>query len=108
MSGEVFAALRVAPLLGRAFTQQEDEQHQQVAVLSYGMWRSRFHGDAKILGRKILLDRKPYTVIGVMPRNFEFPLMPGHLNHSELWVPLQPYTGGIHWRVARRRGIFAW
>jgi predicted permease len=98
MSGEVFAALRVAPLLGRAFTQQEDEQHQQVAVLSYGMWRSHFQGDAKILGVKILLDRKPYTVIGVMPRNFEFPLMPGHLNHSELWVPLslQPeeFTAG--------------
>jgi predicted permease len=98
MSGEVFAALRVAPLLGRAFTQQEDEQHQQVAVLSYGMWRSHFQGDAKILGVKILLERKPYTVIGVMPRNFEFPLMPGHLNHSELWVPLslQPeeFTAG--------------
>ncbi len=88
MSGEVFAALRVAPLLGRVFTQQEDDQHQQVAVLSYGMWRSRFQGDAKIVGTKILLDRKPYAVIGVMPRNFEFPLVPGHLNRSELWVPL--------------------
>ncbi len=88
MSGDVFSALRVAPLLGRVFTQEEDEQHQPVAVLSYGMWRSRFQGDANILGRKILLSRKPYTVIGVMPRDFEFPLMPGHLEHSELWVPL--------------------
>src|SRR5436309_2141528 len=44
MSGEVFAALGVPPLLGRTFTQHEDEEHQQVAVLSYGMWRSRFHG----------------------------------------------------------------
>ncbi|MGB9418469.1 MAG: ABC transporter permease [Acidobacteriaceae bacterium] len=98
MSGDVFAALGVAPLLGRAFTQQEDEQNQQVTVLSYGMWRSRFHGDAAILGSKILLDRKPYTVIGVMPRNFEFPLNPGHVNQSELWVPLslQPeeFTAG--------------
>jgi predicted permease len=88
MSGEVFAALRVPPLLGRAFTQEEDERHEPVAVLSYGMWRNRFQGDASVLGRKILLDRKPYTVIGVMPRDFEFPLMPGHLNRSELWVPL--------------------
>jgi MacB-like periplasmic core domain len=98
MSGEVFAALGVTPLLGRVFTQQEDEQHQQVAVISYGMWRSHFHGDAQILGSKILLDRKPYTVIGVMPCNFEFPLNPGHLNQTELWVPLslQPeeFTGG--------------
>ena len=98
MSGEVFAALGVGPLLGRAFTQREDEEHQQVAVLSYGMWRTHFHGDAQILGNKILLDRKPYTVIGVMPRNFEFPLNPGHLNQTELWVPLslQPeeFSGG--------------
>src|SRR5438045_7920897 len=46
MSGEVFAALSVPPLLGRTFTQQEDEEQQQVAVLSYGMWQSRFQGDA--------------------------------------------------------------
>jgi predicted permease len=90
MSGEVFSALGVAPLLGRVFTQQEDDQHQPLVVLSYGLWRSRFHGDAKILGSKILLDRKPYIVIGVMPRDFEFPLVPGHVNQSELWVPLSP------------------
>jgi predicted permease len=98
MSGEVFAALGVPPLLGRTFTQQEEEENQQVAVLSYGMWRSRFHGDANILGSKILLYRKPYTVIGVMPRDFEFPLNPGHANQSELWLPLslQPedFTAG--------------
>jgi predicted permease len=98
MSGEVFAALGVPPLLGRTFTQQEDEENQQVAVLSYGMWRSRFHGDANVLGSKILLYRKPYAVIGVMPRDFEFPLNPGHANQSELWLPLslQPeeFTAG--------------
>jgi predicted permease len=88
MSGEVFAALGVPPLLGRTFTQQEDEEQQQVAVLSYGMWRSRFHGDANVLGSKIILYRKPYTVIGVMPRDFEFPLNPGHVSQSELWLPL--------------------
>lgn len=98
MSGEVFAALGVPPVLGRTFTQQEDEEGQQVAVLSYGMWRSRFHGDANVLGSKILLYRKPYTVIGVMPRDFEFPLNPGNVNQSELWLPLslQPeeFTAG--------------
>ncbi|MGH9585412.1 MAG: ABC transporter permease, partial [Acidobacteriaceae bacterium] len=70
-SGEVFAALGVGPMLGRTFTQQEDEEGQQVAVLSYGLWQSRFDGDTGIVGSKILLNRKPYTVIGVMPRNFE-------------------------------------
>ncbi|MGC2298389.1 MAG: ABC transporter permease, partial [Acidobacteriaceae bacterium] len=98
MSPGVFSALQVDPLLGRVFTQQEDEQHQQVAVLSYATWQSRFHGDPAILGQKILLDRKPYVVTGVMPRNFEFPLVPGHLNRSELWIPLslrpEELTGG--------------
>jgi predicted permease len=98
MSGEIFAALGVPPLLGRTFTQQEDEEGQQLAVLSYGMWQSRFHGDANVLGSKLLLYRKPYTVIGVMPRDFEFPLNPGHVNQSEFWLPLslQPeeFTAG--------------
>jgi predicted permease len=88
MSGGVLPALGVQPLLGRVFTQEEDDQHQQVAVLSYSTWQSRFQGDQNILGKKILLDRKSYVVIGVMPRNFEFPLVPGHLNRSELWVPI--------------------
>jgi hypothetical protein len=56
-------------------------------VLSYSTWQNRFHGESNVLGQKFLLDRKPYVVIGVMPRNFEFPLNPGHLNRSELWVP---------------------
>ena len=64
------------PQLGRVFTDDEEEHSQQVAVLSYGAWVSRFHRDAQILGTKVLLDRKPYVVIGVMPRNFEFPLVP--------------------------------
>ncbi len=88
MTGGVFPALDVAPMMGRFFTQQEDDQKEQVVVLSYALWQKRFHGDPHVLGSKILLDRKPYVVIGVMPRNFEFPLAPGQLNHTELWVPM--------------------
>jgi len=88
LTASVFPVLGVSPLMGRTFTQQEDEGSQQVAVLSYQMWHSRFHGDEHILGQKILLDRKPYEIIGVMPREFEFPLVPGQLNRSELWVPM--------------------
>ena len=99
MSAEIFSALGVSPLLGRTFTQQEDEEQQQLAVLSYSTWQSRFHGDPNILGSKILLYRKPYSVIGVMPRDFEFPLNPGHLNQSELWLPLslqpQEFAAGL-------------
>src|SRR5271170_471105 len=88
MSGGVLPAVGVQPLLGRVFTQQEDEQRDQVLVLSYSTWQTRFQGDKGIIGKTILLDRKPYVVIGVMPRGFEFPLNPGHLNRSELWVPM--------------------
>jgi predicted permease len=88
LTAGVFSALGVAPALGRVFSADEDEHHQQVAVLSYTTWRNRFHEDPRVLGTKILLDRKPYIVIGVMPRGFEFPLVPGQLNHSELWVPM--------------------
>ena len=82
MTGGTFPALGVAPLLGRVFTQQEDEQGEQVAVVGYALWQNRLQGNPQVLGSKILLDRKPYLVIGVMPRNFEFPLAPGHLNNS--------------------------
>jgi len=87
LSGGVFPALQVAPLLGRYFAEREDEQKERVVVLSYSFWQTRFHGDSGILGAKFLLDRQPYVVIGVMPRGFEFPLLPGHLNHSVMWVP---------------------
>jgi predicted permease len=88
MTPSVFSALGVAPLMGRVFTVQEDLQKEQVTLLSYATWKSRFHGNSNILGSKILLDRKPYLIIGIMPRNFEFPLIPGRLNRSELWVPM--------------------
>ncbi|HJT68606.1 MAG TPA: ABC transporter permease, partial [Terriglobales bacterium] len=88
MSGGVFPALQVQPLMGRYFTQEEDDQKQQVAVVSYSLWQNRLHGDAHVLGTKVLLDRKPYEIVGVMPRNFEFPLVPGHLNQSDLWMPM--------------------
>lgn len=88
MTAGVFAALGVAPLTGRFFTQQEDDQSQPVAVVSYSLWQKRLHGDPHVLGTKILLDRKPYEIIGVMPRSFEFPLAPGHLNSAEVWVPM--------------------
>jgi predicted permease len=105
MSGGAFTALQVQPLMGRYFTQQEDEQKQQVAVVSYSLWQNRLHGDRNVLGTKILLDRKPYEIIGVMPRNFEFPLVPGHLNQSELWVPMsftdqELTTGAASWNFS--------
>src|SRR5580692_7345901 len=105
LSGGVFPALGIAPLMGRFFTQQEDDQKEQVTVVSYSLWQNRLHGTSGVLGSKILLDRKPYVVVGVMPRNFEFPLVPGHLNNSELWVPMsftqqELTTGAASWNFS--------
>ena len=88
LTGGVFSALDIAPIMGRVLTQHDDDQKQKVAVLSYATWQERLHGNPNVLGSKILLNRQPYIVIGVMPRDFEFPLLPGHLTRSELWVPM--------------------
>lgn len=84
----LFPALAVSPQMGRFFTADEDEHSQQVTLLSHSTWVNRFHSDPNILGTKILLDRKPYVIIGVMPGSFEFPLVTGQLNRTELWVPM--------------------
>ncbi len=84
----VFRALGVAPLLGRSFTQEEDDNGRAVTVLSYSLWQRDFRGDQQVLRRKIVLNRISYVIIGVMPRNFEFPLVSGSANISALWVPL--------------------
>ncbi|RXS95266.1 ABC transporter permease [Silvibacterium dinghuense] len=88
MSSGVFTALGVHPLLGRWYTQAEDERQERLAVLSYGTWKARFQADPAVLGKTVQLNRRPYVVIGVMPRGFDFPLVLGHEEHSELWVPM--------------------
>jgi predicted permease len=93
LTPSVFSVLGVAPLMGRVFTPEDDTQKAQVVVLSYATWKSRFNGNSHVTGTKIYLDRMPYTVIGVMPRNFEFPINPGRLNRCELWVPMS-YSAG--------------
>jgi len=84
----VFPTLGVRPILGRVFTQQEEDAHQPLAVISYALWLNRYHRDPHVLGSPIDLDRKPYTIIGVMPRSFDFPLADGLLDQTQLWVPM--------------------
>lgn len=87
-TSSIFSVLGVAPLMGRVFTQEEDTQKAPVAVLSYATWKSRFNADPHVIGTKIDLNRRPYTVIGVMPSSFEFPINAGRLERCELWVPM--------------------
>jgi len=92
-NASVFSTLGVRPILGRVFTRQEEDARQPLAVISYALWLNRYHRNPQVLGSSIVLDRKTYSIIGVMPRNFEFPLQPGHLDQSQLWVPLDLTAG---------------
>jgi putative ABC transport system permease protein len=88
LSAAMFPTLGVQPVLGRVFTAQEEDTRQPVAVISYALWMNRFHSDPHVLGSSAVLDRKPYFIIGVMPRDFEFPLQFGALSRAQVWVPL--------------------
>ena len=88
LGASVFPTLGVQPILGRVFNQQEENAHQPLVVISYALWLTRYHRDPHVLGSTIVLDRKSYSIIGVMPRSFEFPLETGHLNQAQLWMPL--------------------
>jgi putative ABC transport system permease protein len=87
-TASVFPTLGVRPMIGRVFTQHEEDSHQPLAVISYAQWLNRYHRDPDVLGKSIDLDRKAYTIIGVMPRSFEFPLQAGRLNQTQVWVPM--------------------
>ncbi|HTV56890.1 MAG TPA: ABC transporter permease [Terriglobia bacterium] len=88
LTAAVFPALGVSPIIGRTFTPEEDDRRHRVAVISYSLWRTCFSGNSRVLGRRVDLNRQPYLIIGVMPRNFEFPLVPGKLSQAQLWVPM--------------------
>ncbi|HSE19712.1 MAG TPA: ABC transporter permease [Pyrinomonadaceae bacterium] len=83
VSANVFAILGVAPALGRTFLPNEDQPGQEhVVVLSDELWQRRFNRDPSILNRSLTLNGESFTVIGVMPRGFFFPL-----RETALWVP---------------------
>jgi len=88
LTAGVFPTLGIQPEMGRVFTAQEDEGREPLAVLSYALWTDRYRRDPNVLGKSIDLDRKAYTIIGVMPRQFEFPLQPGRLDQAQLWIPM--------------------
>ena len=88
LTASVFPVLGIDPALGRTFTQQEDDTSAPVTVISYALWQERFQGDPQVPGKTIELDRRPYTIIGVMPRDFETPVGLGGLAQRDLWVPM--------------------
>ena len=85
-TADFFTTFRVQPILGRAYTAEEQVPgRNQVALLSHALWQSRFGGDPQIIGRSIRLNAEQVTVIGVMPPSFMYPLLWGKV---DLWRPI--------------------
>jgi putative ABC transport system permease protein len=96
ISPEFFSVLHAAPFLGRAFTPEEGAPgHDQVAVLSFGLWQSRFGADPAVIGRRVMINDEPNTIIGVMPREFRLPKY-----KADLWKPL-PIVRSAEWERGR-------
>lgn len=108
VSAGFFRVLGVSPVIGREFTETEDRiGGPAVTILGNDLWRTAFHSDPSVVGRKITLRGEPYTVIGVMPRGFQTS-EPG-----ALWTPLRPTTSGEgsgtnYGSVARLRPGVSW
>src|SRR6185436_377542 len=92
-SADLFSALRVQAAIGRVFTNEEDKPGATpVVVLSYALWQRRFGGQSSILNQQLTFNNKSYTVIGVMPQNFQYP------SRVEMWVPVGQLAGDANWQ----------
>lgn len=91
VSEDFFPALAVVPRAGRFFLPEEDRPGgAAAAIVGAGLWKRRFGGDPKLLGRTILLNGKPTTVVGIMPEGFAYPTP-----RTEIWVPLALSAEGM-------------
>ncbi len=83
VSADFFPTLGVRPVLGRVFISEDCKPgSDHVAVISYRLWQGRYSGEPNLIGRAITLDREQYTVVGVMPDDFQFP------KYCDVWTPL--------------------
>ncbi|MBZ5536348.1 MAG: ABC transporter permease [Acidobacteriia bacterium] len=83
VSPNFFGVVGMQPALGRVFLPEEENPgHEQVAILSHGLWQRRYASDPSIVGKNVTIDGRTYAVIGVMPAGFNFPTT------VELWMPL--------------------
>jgi len=95
-----FSLLGVEPLLGRTWAAGEDQRGKDdVVILGYGLWKSRFAGDPHAVGQSIELNARKYMIVGVMPASFRFPW------RSQIWIPQVMDRKGLvergsHWANA--------
>ncbi|HEY3841377.1 MAG TPA: ABC transporter permease [Bryobacteraceae bacterium] len=100
VSASFFRVMATQPLKGRYFAADEDRPHApDLAVLSYAFWQSGLGGDPNVVGKTMELDRKPHTIIGVMPQGFDYP------RGTRIWLPSQIDEAAQKW-LSPSRPIF--
>ncbi len=85
VSADLFPLLAVEPLIGRAFSREEEQSGAPVIVLSHELWQRRFNSDPNIVGQSLLIGSQHLSVLGVMPEGFKFPV---GARQVEFWMPL--------------------
>ena len=101
VSSEFFSVLGVRPVLGRDWTQEEEDHRAQVAVISHAFWQSHFAGARNAIGTSIEIDHKRAVVIGVMPADFDFPS-----SETSIWIPLSFISNWPAFLTARQADAF--
>ena len=87
VTANAFGVVGERPIKGRGFLDAEDRKGAEpVALLGYGLWKTRYGSDPNVIGRSIRINEVPTTIIGVMAEGMKFP------NNADLWIPLVPDT----------------
>jgi predicted permease len=112
VSPALFPLLGVEPIKGRVFTQDEGRQgRDDIVIISARLWERRFNSDPTIVGNKILLNGRPHTVVGIMPRKFDFPLPLFNVQGSrfasraDIWKPIAFTNDELSARYSRSYGV---
>lgn len=98
MTASAFRLVRVFPLLGRPLLDHDERGGANVAVIGFRVWREGFSSDPAVVGRRLRLDDVDYTVVGVMPQQFAFPVS------QQIWIPLR--TNPLDYQGGSTPGVF--
>jgi putative ABC transport system permease protein len=107
VSVNILSLLEVNPALGRNFLPEEEQPARAaVALIGYGLWQRRYAGDSRLLGQTIVLDGKPYTVIGILPPWLKRPGVQGtDVAGADVWIPVIPAASEQNRNFANMRMV---
>ena len=89
-NGDIFQRSGVNPMLGRGFTAEETKRAGGVVLFSHGLWKRAFSSDPNIVGQQVNFAGESYTVLGIMPPGWQFPLEANTGSTSDYIMPLEP------------------